>query len=203
MRSQQEAERAEQQRIKALVLNYDMQRNEADDGSDGHNNGTSSRSSTLPYIPSAPIPSNSNRRNRHHAHCDTPANAPDQKGIHHIAMQDRQSSANPAGQAQYPTLAQSATMSSNSSQSGPRNGNGAGGGTYGRRNNQQARKLQLSDVDWYAPNPPPNHHPDMRANAAVIEPERNSGVPVSNETGMQSPRGSTAHRGCRRRKNRR
>lgn len=35
MRTQQEAERAEQQRIKALVLNYDMQRNEVEDV-DGH-----------------------------------------------------------------------------------------------------------------------------------------------------------------------
>lgn len=34
------------------------------------------------------------------------------------------------------------------------------GGTFGRRN-QTARKLQLSDVDWYGPNP--NHHPNMHA----------------------------------------
>jgi len=40
MRSQQEAERAEQQRIKSLVLNYDLNNSSAANDADGHENGT-------------------------------------------------------------------------------------------------------------------------------------------------------------------
>jgi len=147
MRTQQEAERAEQQRIKALVLNYDMQRNEIED-LEGHpmSNG---RSPALLYIPRTPRPCspdiepNYNRRNK------APTNATNQQGFHHAAPSERQMAVNTGSQVQYPTIAQSASMNSNTSVTQQRQ-NGAGG-TFGRRN-QTARKLQLSDVDWYGHN---------------------------------------------------
>jgi len=137
MRTQQEAERAEQQRIKALVLNYDLQRNEMDNGDNhGFSNGTSPTTRyTTPFIQP-----NLNRRQ----YTDNSTDMADLQG-HHTGN-ERQTAVNTTSTTQYPTPAQSSSMST--STPNVQRQNGAGGGTHGRRN-QTARKLQLSDVDWY------------------------------------------------------
>lgn len=60
MRTQQEAERAEQQRIKALVLNYDLRSGEAEDENGLPSNGDYNDSPYVPPTTSNPIPSNPN-----------------------------------------------------------------------------------------------------------------------------------------------
>jgi len=65
MRTQQEAERAEQQRIKALVLNYDLRSGaEAEDESGLLTNGDYNNFSYITPTTSTPIPSNPNHARR-------------------------------------------------------------------------------------------------------------------------------------------
>lgn len=94
MRTQQQAERAEQQRIKNLVLNYDLREEAESDG----------RDSNFHYI----LQPNPNKKQK--------SSAETTEGV------DRQP--NPYAQ--------------------PRLDKGGS-----NRNHQRARKLQLSDVDWY------------------------------------------------------
>lgn len=119
MKTQQAAEREEQQRIKNLVLNYDLRDGEEEEG----------------ISPWAPIP-------HHHIHKN-------QAGLEKVAT----------GPARLDNL---------------KSGN--------NRSGQRARKLQLSDVDWYA-------KPDL---SHVASPKSTAAVSVSvssvggNERGLQS-----------------
>ena len=100
MRTQQEAEKAEQQRIKSLVLNYDLRdEGEADGGECSHFHNT--------YI----TPNRSRR--------------PFTEIAAQLGVPDKQHT-------QTPYVAPRVDKAGN------------------QRSNQRARKLQLSDVDWYA-----------------------------------------------------
>lgn len=122
MRTQREAERAEQQRIKKLVLSYNDSRGSTADASDERpEDGTDP---SFPYI----LQSNPN-----HAHAATL-----QRRIKTVAKLDSSNTGVNANRLEgsqrgFPTLAQA-------------NANAAP--VQGRRKGQQARKLQLSDVDW-------------------------------------------------------
>ncbi|MCJ1305714.1 hypothetical protein MMC08_008530, partial [Hypocenomyce scalaris] len=125
MKNQKEAERAEQQRIKNLVLNYDLQDSNADqDGTDNdlYFNYFSQPNPNIPHLTThfqsvtAAHASNEGLGERH------PASHPHNASLH-------QSSSNPAGNVRPPDKS----------------------GT--NRSGQRARKLQLSDVDWYEQKP--------------------------------------------------
>lgn len=122
MKSQKEAERAEQQRIKNLVLNYDLSDSSAEQA------GTDN-SLYLDYF-SHPNPNLSRIRTS--------------ENVAHIYL-----SQGPGGEKQQPSphpinapLQQSPIT--NGANHAPTNRSGGG------RRGQQAKKLQLSDVDWYA-----------------------------------------------------
>lgn len=128
VRSKREAERAEQQRIKNLVLNYDLQESNADQiGIQDHyfsqpnpNLKARPRLGTYAHIGFAQGPDGLERLGNTHYH---QANASQH----------------------YPSSSSSA------------NGNARpAGGPGTNRNGQRARKLQLSDVDWQDQKPGPS-----------------------------------------------
>ena len=113
MKSQKEAERAEQQRIKNLVLNYELQDTPDQDGTD----------TDLPYF----YRYNPNLSKNYFKPSDT------------VAHDESQG---PGGERHQhnATLHQSSPHHTRSRSSDKPGGN---------RGSQRARKLQLSDVDWY------------------------------------------------------
>ncbi|KAL8816116.1 MAG: hypothetical protein Q9223_004822 [Gallowayella weberi] len=121
MRSQKEAERAEQQRIKNLVLNYDL----SDSGMD---QAGTENNLYLDYF-SHPNPNLSHVKKleqaAHESLCQGLGGEKQQPSPHSINAPLHQSPV------------------SNGANHGPLNRSGGG------RRGQQARKLQLSDVDWY------------------------------------------------------
>ena len=133
MKSQKEAERAEQQRIKNLVLNYDMQDSSTDAGTDN----------IISDYFSHPNPNLSNRR---------PAGFPlaplDENTLAHSSV-SKGLSGEKHGSSHHQHNA-SLHQSSASSVSNARPTDKTGTNRSGHR----ARKLQLSDVDWY------DHKPD-------------------------------------------
>ena len=113
MKSQKEAERAEQQRIKSLVLNYELQDSPDQDGI-----------YTDPYF----IRSNPNLLKNYF---ETPSIVTHDT-IQGLGGEKHQHNA---------SLYQSSSHHTSSKTSSEKPG--------GSRGNQRARKLQLSDVDWY------------------------------------------------------
>ncbi len=120
MKNQKEAERAEQQRIKNLVLNYDLQDSSADQT--GTDNGL-----YLNYFsqPNPNIPVVSPYANTHNALSEGPG------GEKHGASHHQHNA--------------SLHQSSSAPNASPRPADKSGTNRSGHR----ARKLQLSDVDWY------------------------------------------------------
>lgn len=122
MKNQQEAERAEQQRIKNLVLNYDLQGSITEQSGTDHN-------LYYDYF------SHSNPNLNHLIQETTVAHEATSKGLggdrhqHNASLHQSQSTANNAKPANNANARPS-------TENKPRRG-------------QQARKLQLSDVDWY------------------------------------------------------
>ena len=149
MKTQQEAERAEQQRIKNLVLNYDLQ-----DSTD-HHDGTAS---AFPSSPSSSFFSRSNPNlpasyfldlQRPNAHKTVfqgiaPAAivAAGDAGKHHGGAMTAHHQLHHASLNQ-----QSSTTTGHAGNAKPATERSSALG----RGAQRARKLQLSDVDWYEP----------------------------------------------------
>ena len=131
MKSQKEAERAEQQRIKNLVLNYDLQDSNADQaGTDdlfldyfSHTNpNLPQRSSDLSFL--SPLGDHAR------AHNDSFQGLSVDK--HNVAHHQH-----------------NATLHQSSNHASPKPADKSGAPRSGHR----ARKLQLSDVDWYDQKP--------------------------------------------------
>lgn len=178
MRTQQQAERAEQQRIKNLVLNYDLRDDDANDGefashytlrpnkNRSHRLGRvvlnkPRRDSNNSLAPTAQNPfhsSNSSHENVTHGVRLVSPFIP-----HNPAVKNNENMKGPAPQplpstkllpvhAELSTDHKTKAMEVHSPYSQPRIDKSGSS-----RNNQRARKLQLSDVDWYAnrkPSPP-------------------------------------------------
>ena len=134
MKSQKEAERAQQQRIKNLVLNYDLQDSSTDAGTDtaisdyfSHPNPNLGFQRNAGYSSFAPLDVNTLA-----AHNNIPEGLGGEKhgSSHH---QHNASLHQPSA--------------SNSSNARPADKSGA------NRSGHRARKLQLSDVDWYDQKP--------------------------------------------------
>lgn len=118
LKSQKEAERAEQQRIKNLVLNYDLADSSVDQGGTGN-------SLYLDHF-SHPNPNLSHMlKSKHFTH----------SGVSQGFDGDKHAPPHNAPLQQQPVT--------NGTNSRPSERSGGG------RRGQQARKLQLSDVDWY------------------------------------------------------
>ena len=132
MKSQKEAERAEQQRIKNLVLNYDLQDSSTDAGTD----------ITISDYFSHPNPNLRDRR---------PAGFPlvtlNENTLAHSYISEGLSGEK-HGSSHHQHNA-SLHQSSASNNSNPRPADKSGTTRSGHR----ARKLQLSDVDWYEQKP--------------------------------------------------
>ena len=118
MKSQKEAERAEQQRIKNLVLNYDL-----GDSSLDHT-GTDNDLFSHPYPNVSTLPSSGPAT--HNLYPKGPSGEKQQPSHHQLNASLHQSPAT-----NHVVNAKSSDRSGSS------------------RRIQQARKLQLSDVDWY------------------------------------------------------
>ena len=127
MKSQQEAERAEQQRIKNLVLNYDMQDSGDTDGTGDDFNSALSENPNL---------SNPLAAKKTVAYTNG-------KGI----FGDKR-----------PQNASLQTQSSTASHGGGKAAEKPSTGNASTGRGHRARKLQLSDVDWYAPPSAPTKH---------------------------------------------
>ena len=122
MKNQKEAERAEQQRIKNLVLNYDLQDSNADQ------TGTEN-SLYLNYFsqPNPNIPFYSPFINTHDAISQGLGGGEKHAASHH----------------QHNTSLHQPSTAPNNANPRPADKSGT------NRSGQRARKLQLSDVDWY------------------------------------------------------
>lgn len=134
MRNQQEAERAEQQRIKRLVLNYDLRN---DDDEYANANGEFNHSQ---YI----LQPNLNRHNRKTAtelQITKIGSTPSQ------SSHERATSIYPRDFANAVAGEKIASQDTANTTSTRQSGNQSGRG--GSKRQQQTRKLQLSDVDWY------------------------------------------------------
>ncbi|KAL8761813.1 MAG: hypothetical protein Q9184_002097 [Pyrenodesmia sp. 2 TL-2023] len=125
LKQQKEAERAEQQRIKNLVLNYDL----ADSSTDQP--GTDNINLYLDYF-SHPNPNLSHILKPKHF-------------THNALSQGLGGEKQPPSHPHNAPLQQAPIANVVNSKPAERSGGG--------RRGQQARKLQLSDVDWYAPKP--------------------------------------------------
>ena len=132
MKSQKEAERAEQQRIKNLVLNYDLQDSSIDAGT----------ANTLSDYFSHPNPNLRDRR---------PAGFPlvplDENTLAHNSVSEGLSSEKHGSSHHQHNASLHQSSASNNSNSRPADRSGT------NRNGHRARKLQLSDVDWYDQKP--------------------------------------------------
>ena len=132
MKSQKEAERAEQQRIKNLVLNYDLQDTGTEAGTDNvisdyfsHPN-PNIRGQRPAGFPLVPLDENTLAHN----HLSKGLGGEKQGASHH------QHNA---------SLHQSSTSSTSNTRPADKSGT--------NRSGHRARKLQLSDVDWYDQKP--------------------------------------------------
>lgn len=132
MRSQQEAERAEQQRIKNLVLNYDLQGSGDADGTDPN-----FLQPNLNSILNTNQLRSHYRHIRHNSHDSTPKKSENTKTN---AYKSSQGSLDKPQHHHHNTSLQQSPhyQGGRSSDKGAINKSG-----------QRARKLQLSDVDWY------------------------------------------------------
>lgn len=132
MKSQKEAERAEQQRIKNLVLNYDLQDSSTDQA------GTDKEFYFDPFSHSNPNLSQKFPGFPLLSHLNKDACA------HNRSFQGLGVEKHGASQHQHNT---SLHQSSNHASTRPADKSGA------NRSGHRARKLQLSDVDWYDQKP--------------------------------------------------
>ena len=132
MKSQKEAERAEQQRIKNLVLNYDLQDSSTDAGT----------ANTISDYFSHPNPNLRNRR---------PAGFPlvplDENMLAHNNVSEGLSGEKHGSSHHQHNASLHQSSASNSSNMRPADRSGT------NRSGHRARKLQLSDVDWYDQKP--------------------------------------------------
>lgn len=132
MKSQKEAERAEQQRIKNLVLNYDLQ----DSGTDA---GTEN---AIPDFFSHPNPNLRDQR---------PAGFPlvplDENSFAHKCLSEGIASEKHGSSHHQHNAPLHQSSVSNHSNARPADKSGT------NRSGHRARKLQLSDVDWYDQKP--------------------------------------------------
>lgn len=127
MKSQKEAERAEQQRIKNLVLNYDLHESNADQtGTDNHIY-LNYFSQPNPNIKTKPPPVTPAHKNLYQGPGVVDRHGPSH---HNASLHQSLSPAN----------------------ANPRPADRPGAS----RSNQRGRKLQLSDVDWYEQKPGPS-----------------------------------------------
>lgn len=132
MKSQKEAERAEQQRIKNLVLNYDLQDSSTDTGTEN---------AISDYF-SHPNPNLRDRR---------PAGFPlvtlNENTLAHSYMSEGLSGEKHGSSHHQHNASLHQSSTSNNSNARPADRSGT------NRNGHRARKLQLSDVDWYDQKP--------------------------------------------------
>lgn len=131
MKSKKEAERAEQQRIKSLVLNYDLQDSSADSGTD---------KAISDYF-SHPNPNLRDQR---------PAGfplVPLDKTLAHNSLSEGLSGEKHGSPQHQHNASLHQSSASNSSTARPADRSGT------NRSGHRARKLQLSDVDWYDQKP--------------------------------------------------
>ena len=132
MKSQKEAERAEQQRIKNLVLNYDLQDSSTDAGTD----------KTISDFFSHPNPNLRDRR---------PAGSPlvtrNENTLAHSYLSEGLSGEKHGSSHHQHNASLHQSSASNNSNSRPADKSGT------NRSGHRARKLQLSDVDWYEQKP--------------------------------------------------
>lgn len=126
MKTQKEAERAEQQRIKNLVLNYDLHESNTDQSGTDHHLHFNYFSQPNPNIKSKTLPMTL----AHNRLPQGPAGAERHGLPHHQHNASLHQSSSPANASPRPA---------------DKSGTGRGG--------QRARKLQLSDVDWYEQKP--------------------------------------------------
>ena len=132
MKSQKEAERAEQQRIKNLVLNYDLQDSSTDAGTDN----------TISDYFSHPNPNIRDQR---------PAGFPlitlHENTLAHNCLSEGLNGEKHGSSHHQHNASLHQPSASNNSNARPADKSGA------NRSGHRARKLQLSDVDWYDQKP--------------------------------------------------
>ena len=128
MKSQKEAERAEQQRIKNLVLNYDLQDSSIDAGTD----------KTISDYFSHPNPNLRDQR---------PAGFPlislNENTLAHTCLSEGLGAEKHGSSHHQHNASLHQSSASNNSNARPAEKSGT------NRSGHRARKLQLSDVDWY------------------------------------------------------
>ena len=127
MKNQKEAERAEQQRIKNLVLNYDLQDSNTDQT--GKDNSVYLNYFSHPN-PNIPLVKLSTMTNTHNAPSEGLGGGSEKHGASHHQHNASLHQSSPAPNNAPPRPAEKSGMN---------------------RSGQRARKLQLSDVDWYGP----------------------------------------------------
>ena len=132
MKSRKEAERAEQQRIKNLVLNYDLQDSSTDAGTD----------TATSYYFSHPNP---NLRLQRPA--GFPLVPPDENTLAHNHLSKGMGGEKHGSSHHQHNASLHQPSASNTSNARPADKSGA------NRSGHRARKLQLSDVDWYDEKP--------------------------------------------------
>ena len=128
MKNQKEAERAEQQRIKNLVLNYDLQDSSTDTGTEN----------VISDYFSHPNP---NRRNQRRA--GFPLVNLDKNTLAHNSMSEGLSGEKHGSSHHQHNASMHQSSGSSSSNARPADRSGT------NRSGHRIRKLQLSDVDWY------------------------------------------------------
>lgn len=143
MRTQQEAERAEQQRIKKLVLNYDLRHEDDEYGNNANGDSTHSH-----YILQPNLNRHRDRRDSGFSQSKTSAETTGlrtgsvpQQSHERSSTQFARDFANAITGEK--TTGQDGLSTTAAKQPPPAPGRG------GSRRQQQTRKLQLSDVDWY------------------------------------------------------
>ena len=150
MRSQQEAERAEQQRIKNLVLNYDLTDDQHDGEEPAFHYVQSPNSKRTVLVGKGSL--NKSLRSRHdsgqfqHSTSSDESREKDLPSPISTVVKRQDSFTDETGMIDYPHGQPRQDKSGNS------------------RSKQRARKLQLGDIDWYGnrsrsatPQPPPAH----------------------------------------------
>lgn len=146
MRSQQEAERAEQQRIKSLVLNYDLTDGQHDGEEPAFHYVQTSRSNRTVLVGKGIINESLRPKSSGQSqHSAAPDNDKNSGALAAIAsnIQRHDSFADDSGPLDHPHTQPRQDKSGNS------------------RSKQRARKLQLGDIDWYghrsrSATPPPH-----------------------------------------------
>lgn len=180
MRNQQEVEKAEQRRIKNLVLNYDLTDDQAD-GDPPAFHYVSSSKNNVRLVGKGSLNRSLNARNNERGPTQRSTTHSDEENITPPPDSD-----NNCGNHQPDSLTDEIGLyDSLHSTTGPRfdkSGNS--------RQKQRARKLQLGDIDWYGKQPAPSSTPTQRKEGEhsldqfVVDKKSNRG------RGLNSRRGS-------------